>query len=162
MSFASLPTGKLHKKPEKKGLKNLAAGYVGKFYWKLPDNVDHDFLGSEFYGKIANDYDIFSDDVQKYNLATSDFAKGMQSGINNYVTKGKINNASFRQKLDLISKNIIRRQNPLELVFEDISTFDVENPIVGSLLKEIDVGKKDTASELITKISKTTRCGFCH
>ena len=119
-------------------------------------------MGSEFYGKIANDYDIFSDDVQKYNLATSDFAKGMQSGINNYVTKGKINNASFRQKLDLISKNIIRRQNPLELVFEDISTFDVENPIVGSLLKEIDVGKKDTASELVKKISKTTRCGFCH
>ena len=147
MSFASLPTGKLHKKPKKKGLKHLAAGYVGKFYWKLPDSVDHDFLGSEFYGKIANDYDIFSDDVQKYNLATSDFSKGMQLDINNYVTNGKINNASFRQKLDLISKNIIRRQNPLELVFEDISTFDVENPIVGSLLKEIDVGKKDTASE---------------
>ena len=37
------------------------------------------------------------------------------------------------------SQNILRRQNPLELVFEDILTFDAENPIVGSLLK--DVGK---------------------
>ena len=66
----------------------------------------------------------------------------MQSNINHYVTKDRINNASFQQKLDRISKNILRRQNPLELVFEDISTFDAENPIVGSLLRELDVGKK--------------------
>ena len=44
-------------------------------------------------------------------------------------------------KLDPISKNILRRQNPLELVFEDISAFDAENPIVGSLLREIDIKK---------------------
>ena len=80
--------------------------------------------------------------MQKYILATSDFSKGMQSNINHYVTKDRINNASFQQKLDRISKNILRRQNPLELVFEDISTFDAENPIVGSLLRELDVGKK--------------------
>ena len=80
--------------------------------------------------------------MQKYILATSDFSKSMQSNINHYVTKDRINNASFQQKLDRISKNILRRQNPLELVFEDISTFDAENPIVGSLLRELDVGKK--------------------
>ena len=67
------------------------------------------------------------------------------------MTKGRINNASFRQKLDPISKNIIRRQNPLEFVFEDVSTFDAESPIVGTLLKELDVGKKGIASELIKK-----------
>ena len=82
-------------------------------------------------------------------MATSDFAKGIQTDINHYVTRDRINNASFRQKLDPISKNILRRQNLIELVFEDISTFDVENPIVGSLLKELDIGKKDVASELI-------------
>ena len=49
------------------------------------------------------------------------------------MTRDRINDASFRQKLDLISKNILRRQNPLELVLEDISTFDAENPVVGSL-----------------------------
>ena len=67
------------------------------------------------------------------------------------MTKDRIDNASFRQKLDPISKNFIRRQNSLELVFEDISTFDAENPIAGSLLKELDGGKKDIASELIKK-----------
>ena len=72
----------------------------------------------------------------------SDFAKGMQTVINHYVTKDRINNVSFRQKLDPIVKNIIRRQNPLELVFEGISTFDAEDRIVG---------KKDFASDLIKK-----------
>ena len=92
-----------------------------------------------------------SANVQKYILATSDFSKGMQTDINHYVTSDRVNNASFRQKLDPISKNIIRRQNPLELVFEDISTFDAENPIIGFLLKELDVGKKDIVSKLIKK-----------
>ena len=60
----------------------------------------------------------------------------MQTDINNYITKDRINNASLRRKLDPIKKNILRKQNPLELVFQDISTFDVENPIFGSLLRE--------------------------
>ena len=67
------------------------------------------------------------------------------------MTKDRLNNASFRQKFDPISKNILRRQNPLELVFEDISMFHAENPIVGSLLRELHVGKKDVASDLIKK-----------
>ena len=65
--------------------------------------------------------------------------------------KDWINNANFIQKLGPISKNVIRRQNPLKLVFEDILTFDVENPVVGSLLKELNVGEKDVANELIKK-----------
>ena len=69
--------------------------------------------------------------------------------MNHYVTRDRINKASFRQKLDPISKNILRRQNPLELVFEDISTFDAENPIIGSLLRELDVKKKVLANDVI-------------
>ena len=146
MSFISLPTGKLYKKRETRKLRNFPAAYVGRFYRNLADNVDN-LLGPDFYGQITNDYNIPSKDVQKYTLATSDFAKGMQTDINHYVTNDRINNASFSQKLDPIRKNILRRQNPLELVFEYISTFDAENPIAGSLLKELDVAKKDLASE---------------
>ena len=85
-------------------------------------------------------------------MVTSDFAKGMQTDIYHYLTRDKINNASFRQKLDPISKNISTRQNPLESAFEEISTFDAENPIVGSLLRELDVGKIDVARELVKKV----------
>ena len=92
-------------------------------------------MGSDFYSRIAADPNIPNENVQKYILAISDFAKSIQIDIIHYVTRDRIKDDSFRQKLDPISKNILRRQNPLELVFEDISTFDAENPIVGSLFK---------------------------
>ena len=150
MSFISLPTGKLHKKTETKKFKNFSTGYLGRFYRDLANNVDS-AVNSDCYGRIANDRNIPSEDVQKYLLATSDFAKGMQDDINLYVMRDRLNNASFRQRLDPILKNIFRRQNPLELVFQDISTFDPKNPVVGSFLRELDISKKDIASDLVEK-----------
>ena len=128
---------------------NFPAGYVGSFYRNLADNVDN---GSDFFSRITADADIPREDVQKYILATSDFAKSIQTDINHYATRDRINDASFRQRLDPISKNISRRQNPLELAFEDISTFDAENPIVGSLLREIDIKKKQSDSDFIKSL----------
>ena len=58
------------------------------------------------------------------------------------MTRDHINNTTFRQKLDPIRKNILRRQNLLELVFEDVSTFDAENPILGTLLRELGLKKE--------------------
>ena len=98
---------------------------------------------------------ILSEDVQKYLLATSDFAKDIQDDINLYVTQDRLNNTSFRQKLNTIAKNIFRRQNPLELVFQDISTFDVQSPVVGSLFHKFDISNKDVASTLIKKAPNT-------
>ena len=144
--FYLLPTNKLYKKEDTRQLKNFSAGYVGSFYRNLADNID---IGSDFYSRITADANIPREDVQKYILATSDFAKSIQTDINHYVTWDRINDASFRQKLDPISKNILRRQNPLELVFKDISTFDAENRIVGSLLREIDLKKKQSDSDFI-------------
>ena len=46
----------------------------------------------------------------------------------------------------------MRRQNPLELVFENISTFEVENSIVGTLLREIDIKKKQSDSDFIKSL----------
>ena len=148
--FYLLPTNKLYKKENTKRLKNFPAGYVGNFCRNLSDRVDN--VQSNFLSAISNDTSIPKDDIQKYLLVTSDFAKSVQTDINHYVTRDRINNASFRQKLDPISRNIIRRQNPLELVFEDISTFDSENPIVGSLLREIDIRKKQTDNDFIKSL----------
>ena len=149
--FYLLPTNKLYKKQDTRHLQNFPGGCVSSFYRNLSDNVDN-FLGSDFYSRITADADIPNEDVQKYILATSDFAKSIQIDINHYVTRDRINNASFRQKLDPISRNILRRQNPLELVFEDISTFDAENPIVRSLLREIDLKKKQTDSDFVKSL----------
>ena len=115
----------------------------------MADNID---TSSDFYSRIADDANIPKEDVQKYLLATSDFAKSIQTDINHYVTRDRINDASFRQKLDPISKNILRRQNLLELVFEDISTFDTENPIFGSLFREIDILKKNNLIAILLNL----------
>ena len=144
--FYLLPTNKLYKKDNTKQLKNFPSGYVGSFYRNLADNVEN---GSDFFSRITANADIPREDVQKYILATSDFAKSIQTDNNHYVTRDKISDASFRQRLDPISKNILRRQNPLELAFEDISTFDAENSIVGSLLREIDIKKNSRIAILL-------------
>ena len=104
----------------------------------MADSID---IGSDFYWRITADANIQRENVQKYILVTSDFAKSIQTDINHYVTRDRTKNASFRQKLDPISENILRKQNLLELASEDISMFDTENPIVGSLLREIDLKK---------------------
>ena len=144
--FYLLPTNKLYKKEDTRQLKNFPARYIDSFYRNLADNID---IGSDFYWRITADANIPREDVQKYILATSDFAKSIQTDINHYVTRDRINDASFRQKLDPISKNILRRQNPLGLVFKDISTFDAENLIVGSLLREIDLKKNSLTAILL-------------
>ena len=75
-------------------------------------------------------------------LATSDFGEEIQSEIDLCITRDRLNKASFRRKLDPISKSIIRNQNLIELLFKDISTFDAENPVIRPLEREIDVRKK--------------------
>ena len=94
--FYLLPTNKLSKKEKAKRSKNFPVGYVGSFYRNLVDNVDN-FAGSDFYSRTATDSDIANVDVQKYILTMSDFAKGIQTDINHYVTRDRINDASFRK-----------------------------------------------------------------
>ena len=95
-----MPKSKLHKKTKTKKLKNLPIGYVEKFYRHLAQNIAIS-VNQYFYG---NDAEIPSEDVQKYLLATSDFAKAEQDDINLYVSLDRVNNASFRQKLGPIAK----------------------------------------------------------
>ena len=71
--FFLLPTNKLYKKENTRRLKNFPAGFVGNFNKNLADNVEN-FTGSDFYTRIASDANIPREDVQKYILATSDFA----------------------------------------------------------------------------------------
>ena len=72
--FYSLLFGKLHKRPKQSRVKNFPASDVGSFFRNLADNVNN-YLGPDFYGRIANDVNVASEDIQKYMLATSDFAK---------------------------------------------------------------------------------------
>ena len=92
-----------------------------------------------------------ADDIKNFLLGTSDYASGIQSDIDLYVTRGRHNQASFHCKLDPIEKSIWRSGNPLGLLFKNVANFDMQNPVIGSLLREIDLGKRNTNSGLIKK-----------
>ena len=108
-----------------------------------------------------------SEDVNKFLLATSEFGQEIHEEINLYVTNNRLNEASFRQKLDPISKNIIKNQNPVDLLFKDLKHFDTQNPVemlfknlkhwdtqnsvIGNLIREVDIGKKKDLSKFLSQ-----------
>ena len=92
-----------------------------------------------------------TDDDQNFLPGTSEYANDIQSDIDLFVTKGRFNEASIRHKLDPIVKSVWRTENPLALLFKDEATFDVQNPTIGSLLREIDLVKKGKNSDLNNK-----------
>ena len=58
---------------------------------------------------------------------------------------------SIRRKLDPIEKSVWRTENPLVLLFKDVATFDAQNPVFGSFLRETDLQKNNTNTALIQK-----------
>ena len=67
------------------------------------------------------------------------------------MINNRLNEVSFRQKLDPISKNMIKNHNPIGLLFNDVKHFDVQNPLIGSLVKELDIGEKKGLSKFLEK-----------
>ena len=132
-------------------LNNLLENLEIEFYENKITSFDSAF-DSNFQRKWVSGIKA-SENVKNYLLASREHGNGkhMQDDIDMYITKDRLREASFCRKLDPMFKNLLHRKNPLELVFQDISTFDGGNPIIGNLVKEIEIGKKDTANELVKK-----------
>ena len=111
--------------------------------------MDVDLISTDA-NKILAEGQPLTDDIKNLLLGTSDYAKGIQSDIDLYVTRGRHNEESFRRKLDPIEKSVWRTENPLALLFKDAANFDAQNPVIGSLLREIDLGKNNIKSSLIS------------
>ena len=141
MSFYSLPSVKLHKKDDVKKLNNFSSDYSRLFYKQNAKDINTD-LPSAVAKQIVKESQPLTDDAKNFLLCTSNYAQEIQSDIDLYVTRGRQNEASFRQKLDTIEKNVWRTENLLALLFKDVSNFDAQNPVIGSLLREIDLEKK--------------------
>ena len=141
MSYYSLLCVKLHKKDEVKKLNNLTSNYSRLFYKDRANDVGVD-LPSTIASKILVEGQPLTDDIKSFLLGTSDYARGIQSDIELYVTRGRHNQGSFRYKLDPIEKSVWRTENLLALLLKDVANFDVQNPVIGSLLREIDLEKE--------------------
>ena len=109
--------------------------------------MDEDIPSLVAHQIAAEGQDPLTDDVQNFLLGTSEYVSDIQSDIDLFVTRGRFNEASIRHKVDPIEKSVWRTKNPLALLFKDVATFDAQNPIIGSLLREIDLAKKGKESD---------------
>ena len=106
----------------------------------------------KFHFFISISFEFTSKDVTNYLLAISSFGWHMQDDMDTYITRDRHIITIFCRKLYPITKNLTRGQNPLELVLM-LSTFGMQNSLIGSQFREIDIDKKDLAGNIVNKAS---------
>ena len=80
-------------------------------------------------------------EFQKYLLATGLLQDSVQQSLDMIVTDGGFNDAAVRRELDLTYPSILKKPNPVDVVFEDKAKFDVQNLIIGSLVAQVQENK---------------------
>ena len=85
------------------------------------------------------------EDLQKYLLATEDLNKTVEESLQLAVGHGKLNDESAVRHVsdrdDPLYKYFRENDNPLDVVYRKQAKFDVQNPIIGSLLQQINKSK---------------------
>ena len=80
-------------------------------------------------------------EFQKYLLATGLLQDSVQQSLDMIVTDGGFNDAAVRRELDLTYPSILKKPNPVDVVFEDKAKFDVQILIIGSLVAQVQENK---------------------
>ena len=127
MSYISLPFGLVRK--EKKITLDLPKNYGASQYIKRLSYIRNE---DPIFKKSIIDIVNNRSDLRKFLLATSDYGKNIQENNNAVVTDGKFNQAVVHRALDQKNK----------VVFESlIKKFDIQNPIIGNLLSQVNANK---------------------
>ena len=80
--------------------------------------------------------------LQKYLLATGLLKDSIQDGVDMIVSSDeKLSDAAVRRQLDAKFPFFMKKPNPIDAVFKDKANFDSQNPIIGTLLTQIEAGK---------------------
>ena len=86
-----------------------------------------------------------SEDLQNYLLATEHLGTTLEDSLQLAVSHGKLNEGTKVRHLSELNdpkyKYFRQNNNPLDVVYREKAKFDVQNPIIGDLLKEINKGK---------------------
>ena len=84
-------------------------------------------------------------DLQNYLLATEHLGTTLEDSLQLAVSHGKLNEGTKVRHLSELNdpkyKYFRQNNNPLDVVYREKAKFDVQNPIIGNLLKEINKGK---------------------
>ena len=85
------------------------------------------------------------EDLQNYLLATEFLNTTLEDSLELAVSHGKLNEGTKVRHLSELNdpkyKYFRQNNNPLDVVYKEKAKFDVQNPITGDLLKEINKGK---------------------
>ena len=87
--------------------------------------------------------------LQKFLLATDLLQDSIQENMNMIVTDGGLNDASICQALDTKFPSVMKKPNPIEVMFKDKSKFNAQNPVVGLLITEVVDNKKKKEKEVL-------------
>ena len=93
-------------------------------------------------------------ELQKYLLATGLLQDSIQQSLGMIVTDGSFNDAAVRRELDLKYPSIMKKPNSTDAVFKDKTKFDVQNPIIGSLVAQVQENKTNERA-ILNQISGT-------
>ena len=67
--------------------------------------------------------------LQKYLLVAGILEDEIKDSLDMITTDGDFNNAGIHRVLDLKEPNLMKKSNPVELVFKDKTKFDTQNPV---------------------------------
>ena len=87
------------------------------------------------------------EDLQNYLLAPEFLNTTLEDSLQLAVSHGKLNEGTKVRHLSELNdpqyKYFRQNNNPLDVVYKENAKFDVQNPIIGDLLKQINKGKND-------------------
>ena len=81
-------------------------------------------------------------EIQKYLLPTGLLQDSIQQSLDMVVTDGFFNNAAVRRELDQKYPTLMKKPNPVNVIFKDKVHFDVQNPIIALLAAQVSNNEK--------------------
>ena len=121
-------------------------------HFNLPPNYKRDILFEQFLylshvknlmlNKIIKNGIADDVELQNYLLATGLLQDSIQQSLDMVVTDGFFNNAAVRRELDQKYPTLMKKPNPVNVIFKDNAHFDVQNSIIGPLAAQVSNNEK--------------------
>ena len=136
-----LPYGDLSDDEPKKLLHfNVPPNYKRGILFKQFPYLSH--VKNPMLNKIIKNGIVDGAELQKYLLLTGLLQDSIQQSLDMVVTDGFFNNAAVRRELDQKYPTLMKKPNPVNVIFKDKVHFDVQNPIIALLAAQVSNNEK--------------------
>ena len=87
--------------------------------------------------------------LQSYLLVTGLLKDSIQDSLDMIISSdGILSDAAVRRQLDTKFPSAMRKPNPIDAVFKDKAKFDTRNPIIGTPLTQVELGKINNEKQI--------------